>query len=53
MYKNVISVSISPIDEIFYLLCLFTETHLDDSISDDVLAIPGHDVIIRKGRAEI
>jgi hypothetical protein len=33
-------------------LC-FTETHLDNYITDDVLAIPGHDVIIRKDRAGI
>jgi hypothetical protein len=34
------------------ILC-FTETHLDNSITDDILAIPGYDVIIRKDRAGI
>ena len=34
------------------ILC-FTETHLDNSITDDILAIPGYDVIIRKDRTGI
>ena len=34
------------------ILC-FTETHLDNSITDDVLAVPGYDVIIRKDRTGI
>jgi hypothetical protein len=29
------------------ILC-FTETHLDNSITDDILAIPGYDVIDKK-----
>jgi hypothetical protein len=47
----------NKLDSILYLLdhdiLCFTETHLDNSISDDVLAIPGYDVIIRKDRAGI
>ena len=31
----------------------FTETHLDNYITDDVLAIPGYAIIIRKDRAGI
>ena len=45
----------NKLDSILYLLdhdiVCFTETHLDDSINDDVLALPGYDVIIRKDRA--
>jgi hypothetical protein len=47
----------NKLDSILYLLdhdiLCFTETHLDNSITDDVLAIPGYDVIIRKDRAGI
>jgi hypothetical protein len=47
----------NKLDSILYLLdhdiLCFTEAHLDDSINDDVLAIPGYDVIIRKDRAGI
>jgi len=47
----------NKLDSILYLLdhdipC-FTETHLDNSISVDVRAIPGYYVIIRKDRAGI
>ena len=42
---------------ILYLLdhdiLYFTETHLDNYIIDDILAIPGYDVSIRKDRAGI
>jgi hypothetical protein len=47
----------NKLDSILYLLdhdiLCFTETHLDNSITDDVLAIPGYVVIIRKDRADI
>jgi hypothetical protein len=42
----------NKLDSILYLLdhdiLCFTEAHLDDAINDDVLALPGYDVIIRK-----
>ena len=47
----------NKLDSVLYLLdhdiLCFNETHLDNYITDDVLAIPGYDVFIIKDRAGI